>query len=477
MSSDPSGQDLALTDTALQSLSVGSEITSATDRQSSAESAVEQAVWFEFLNSNESAMPVLWSELKATSIDEDEVKRLVYRPDAGLDGWTPVEQVLANAKAHQEAMERRMSGEQTLTKALVTGEEGEDGAAGVSGPQNVKKGVSVKHDPITGGLIGLPAAWGGVVPEGCAQETVHEGDVPADLRHLLPHNRAKPGVKLSDQSLIGVPYNVKKWRPQFAVAPELCETRLIRVGAEDLPIPVVLDDMWAALKQLRYGIQEEGLFRIAADVAIVAALRSEIDFNTQLLRGLAPGYTFEHTPLVPAKDPASANGSPGAASGGGGFVAGETRTHSVDAHCLANLVKQWFRLLPHKLFSLVPGSQERIAACTSGVECMQLLATFPPVQKGLMVWLLQLMAEVASHNAENKMSAKSLSIVFAPNLYDMPAEMETDPMAATTYAQRMAGFVCNLLTHFIAVRDRHASVSASQSEAAQLAMQVHLANP
>ena len=97
----------------------------------------------------------------------------------------------------------------------------------VSAPLNVMKGVSVKVDPLTGGLTGLPAGWSGVVPEGCATATVDEAAVPVGLKHLVPHNSAN-GVKLSDQSLIGLPYNVKKWRPQFGVSPELCDTRLIR---------------------------------------------------------------------------------------------------------------------------------------------------------------------------------------------------------------------------------------------------------
>mmetsp|Transcript_3217 Transcript_3217/g.8493 ORF Transcript_3217/g.8493 Transcript_3217/m.8493 type:complete len:278 (-) Transcript_3217:491-1324(-) len=71
--------------------------------------------------------------------------------------------------------------------------------------------------------------------------------------------------------------------------------------------------MWAALRQLRYGLEEEGLFRIAADVVVVAALRAEIDADTELLRALTPHYTFQHTPLVPA--PAG-----GSSRSGGGFV-------------------------------------------------------------------------------------------------------------------------------------------------------------
>merc|ERR1711871_146619 len=105
------------------------------------------------------------------------------------------------------------------------------------------------------------------------------------------------------------------------------------------------------------------------------------------------------------------------------------------------------------------GSQEDIIACETGAECMQLLSTFPPAQKGLTVWLLQLLAEVAARGEHNKMSAKSLSIVIAPNLYELPAEVEaSDPMAALTYAQKMASFLCKLLQYFIAVRDRHSGI-------------------
>lgn len=106
---------------------------------------------------------------------------------------------------------------------------------------------------------------------------------------------------------------------------------------------------------------------------------------------------------------------------------------------------------------------------------MQVLNTFPAVQKGLTLWLLQLLADVASHQPENKMNVKSLSIVFAPNLYDMPDDIDTsDPMAATAYAQGMAAFLCNLLSHFIAVRDRHSSVSHQQSSVAQMVTKVSL---
>ena len=244
-----------------------------------ASSSVDEGVWFEFLNGDQSAMPIAWKTLKASSIETADMERLIFRPDAGLDGWTTVEQVIAT----------RAPADSTLTQAEPSLPARDD--PGVSAPHNIMKGVTVRLDPRTGGLTGLPAGWSNVVPAGCATATVDEASVPAGLRHLVPNNSAD-GVKLSDQSLIGQPYNVKKWRPQFGVAPEFCETRRIRIGEEDLPIPVMLDDIACALKQLRYGMEEEGLFRLSADATVCAALRAELDYHSELLLELSPHYTF-----------------------------------------------------------------------------------------------------------------------------------------------------------------------------------------
>jgi len=420
-------------------------------------SSVEEVVWYEFLNGDQSAQPVSWGSLKAQSIEAADVERLVYRPDAGLEGWTPLESVLAEAD-HYEALRPtsdRGSGADAEPRlapvvprdSTVTSASSGAAPANVSAPQNTTKGLSVRVDPKTGGLVGLPAGWSGVVPEGCATATVDEASVPADLRHLIPHNSAN-GVKLSDQSLIGRPYNVRKWRPQFGVDPELCETRTVRVGSEDLPIPVILDDIMVALLQLPDAFAEEGFFRISADATVCATLREELNYQSEFLRGMdGRGVVVTNV------------GSPA-----------ETALQ-IDPHLLANLIKLWFRSLPKKLFSLA-GSQERIIACESGADCMHLLSNFPPVQKGLTVWLLQLMAAVAARGSENKMGEKSLAIVIAPNLYDLPDEISGDPMEATMYAQRMASFLCKLLTYFIAVRDRHASITQSRADEAEAALLV-----
>jgi len=221
------------------------------------EPSASDAIWYEFLNGDHSAIPTTWRSLKASSVEEVDVeKRLVWRPDVGLEGWTPVDKVLAD----QDRIEAN------LAKPARTGSvasyrstpdqlscEGAERDLGAS-PSNVKKGLSVKRDPLTGGLIGLPEMWENVVPQGCAQEIVHQADVPEEYHHLVPANRSD-GVKLSDRSLIGVPFNVKKWRPQFGVAPEHCESRMIQVGAEELPIPVILDDLAATLRSLHDGLE------------------------------------------------------------------------------------------------------------------------------------------------------------------------------------------------------------------------------
>ena len=118
------GQEVALASSQFQELSVtAAALDEAAERER--RQTVEQVVWFQFLNPDESAMPVSWGELKvidacaalppaaryawrvlnlagcarthfcvqASSMDADEVQRLVYKPDAGLDGWTPIEEV------------------------------------------------------------------------------------------------------------------------------------------------------------------------------------------------------------------------------------------------------------------------------------------------------------------------------------------------------------------------------------------------
>ena len=121
-------------------------------------------------------------------------------------------------------------------------------------------------------------------------------------------------------------------------------------------------------------------------------------------------------------------------------------------------------MLPTKLLASV--TPEQIATCDTGAECMALLHTLTELRKGIFLWLLEMMADVAARAAASRMNERAIAIVIAPNLYDPPPlQPGDDPMASLTYTQGMARFVTELLTHYIAVRgrvrERHASLRAS----------------
>ncbi len=55
-----------------------------------------EGVWFEFLSSDRSAIPVRLTG--AASMGEELGDRLLWRPGAGLEGWTPMREVLENSQ-------------------------------------------------------------------------------------------------------------------------------------------------------------------------------------------------------------------------------------------------------------------------------------------------------------------------------------------------------------------------------------------
>merc|ERR1719198_2123539 len=67
---------------------------------------------------------------------------------------------------------------------------------------------------------------------------------------------------------------------------------------------------------------------------------------------------------------------------------------------------------------------------------------FSEPHKSLILWLLDLMCEFVVNEDVNKMSAKNMSIVMSPNLYQTDSE---NPMAALTMAQKIADFTMKAL--------------------------------
>ncbi|KAK6918193.1 Rho GTPase-activating protein domain [Dillenia turbinata] len=156
------------------------------------------------------------------------------------------------------------------------------------------------------------------------------------------------------------------------------------------------------------GLQAEGIFRINAENSQEEYLRG------QLNRGIVP--------------------------------------HGIDVHCLAGLIKAWFRELPTGVLdSLTP---EQVMHCNSEEECVQLVKLLPSMEAALLDWAVNLMADVVQHAQQNKMNARNIAMVFAPNMTQM-----ADPLTALIHAVQ----VMNLLKTLILKTQREREESAAKS--------------
>ena len=54
--------------------------------------------------------------------------------------------------------------------------------------------------------------------------------------------------------------------------------------------------------------------------------------------------------------------------------------------------------------------------CNTEEECSHLASTLPPVEAALLEWAINLMADVVENESYNKMNARNIAMVFAPNI-------------------------------------------------------------
>lgn len=121
----------------------------------------------------------------------------------------------------------------------------------------------------------------------------------------------------------------------------------------------------------------------------------------------------------------------------------------IDVHCLAGLIKAWFRELPKGVLdNLTP---DQVMQCHTEEQCLTLIRTLPPTEAALLNWAINLMADVVQEEEFNKMNARNLAMVFAPNMTQM-----TDPLTALMHAVQ----VMNLLKTLIlkTLKDRQEAV-------------------
>lgn len=86
----------------------------------------------------------------------------------------------------------------------------------------------------------------------------------------------------------------------------------------------------------------------------------------------------------------------------------------MDVHCLAGLIKAWFRELPSGVLDGL--SPEQVLECNTEEECVELIKQLKPTENALLSWAVDLMADVVEHEESNKMNARNIAMVFAPNM-------------------------------------------------------------
>ncbi|XP_031258228.1 rho GTPase-activating protein 1-like isoform X2 [Pistacia vera] len=121
----------------------------------------------------------------------------------------------------------------------------------------------------------------------------------------------------------------------------------------------------------------------------------------------------------------------------------------VDVHCLAGLIKAWFRELPIGVLDSL--SPEQVMRCQTEEDCIELVRLLPPTEAALLDWAINLMADVVQLEHLNKMNARNIAMVFAPNMTQM-----ADPLTALMYAVQVMNFLKTLILRTL--RERGDSV-------------------
>ncbi|KAJ4831002.1 hypothetical protein Tsubulata_033192 [Turnera subulata] len=116
----------------------------------------------------------------------------------------------------------------------------------------------------------------------------------------------------------------------------------------------------------------------------------------------------------------------------------------VDVHCLAGLIKAWFRELPTGILDSL--SPDQVMQSQSEEECARLARLLPATEAALLDWAVNLMADVAQLEHLNKMNARNIA-------------MMSDPLTALMYAVQVMNFLKTLIIRKL--REREESIIES----------------
>nr|CAD1817026.1 unnamed protein product [Ananas comosus var. bracteatus] len=126
-----------------------------------------------------------------------------------------------------------------------------------------------------------------------------------------------------------------------------------------------------------------------------------------------------------------------------------TVPEDIDVHCLAGLIKAWFRELPEGVLDGL--SPEQVLQCNTEEECVELVRLLLPTQAALLNWAVELMADVVEEEEANKMNARNIAMVFSPNMTQM-----SDPLTALMHAVQVMNLLKTLILKTLREREETA---------------------
>ncbi|KAL5561585.1 hypothetical protein UlMin_031332 [Ulmus minor] len=124
--------------------------------------------------------------------------------------------------------------------------------------------------------------------------------------------------------------------------------------------------------------------------------------------------------------------------------------NDIDVHCLAGLIKAWFRELPSGVLDGL--SPEQVLQCNTEEECVDLVKQLKPTEAALLNWAVDLMADVVEEEEFNKMNVRNIAMVFAPNMTQM-----SDPLTALMHAVQVMNLLKALITKEFREREETAT--------------------
>ncbi|CAI0447785.1 unnamed protein product [Linum tenue] len=126
----------------------------------------------------------------------------------------------------------------------------------------------------------------------------------------------------------------------------------------------------------------------------------------------------------------------------------------IDVHCLAGLIKAWFRELPSGVLDGL--SPEQVLQCNTEEDSVELVTQLKPTEAALLDWAVDLMTDVVQEEEHNKMNARNIAMVFAPNMTQM-----SDPLTALMHAVQVMNLLKTLITKNLREREEAGSGGCS----------------